>query len=174
MKLDFKLAEAYHGTTMELDGVIHALGGTYPPIDPTIHPQTIIWFNRDGTIITKEEYDIIGELDESYARYQPATKIEIGTNVTSIGEEAFTSCDKLFSVNIPSTVLSIKQFAFHSNLMLDTLIIPKTVSTIENPQFYGCPTTVTFEGRTKADVQQMTGFPWYIQSGKIICTDGTL
>ena len=82
---------------------------------PAVNPKTKITF-VDGEVV---EYDWSGEInqqtmvdaglyDNRYANWikEPQT-VEIGTNVTSIGYEAFYRCSGLASVMIPSSVTSI-------------------------------------------------------------------
>ena len=65
-------------------------------------------------------------------------KIEIGTGVGSIGNNAFTSCSSLSSITIPNTVTSIGNSAFNTCYSLSSITIPDTVTSIGNQAFYYC------------------------------------
>lgn len=116
--------------------------------EPPPNPKTIVWYN-DGSI---SSFNIIGELhQENIPNIKNAIKIDIGNTVTN---------------------LRISAFQARSNLT--TVLIPKSVKNIGKYSFVMCPAIVTFKERTKAEVQAMTDFRWYIRTNKIICTDGTL
>ena len=81
---------------------------------PVANPKTKITFT-DGT---SQEYDWSGEINiqilnnagllGSYNKWikEPQT-VEIGTKVTSIGNDIFSDCTRLTSVTIPDSVTSI-------------------------------------------------------------------
>lgn len=72
--------------------------------------------------------------------------VEIGTDVTSIGGWVFEGCASVTSVTIPANVTSIGEDAFSNSGL----------------------TSVTFEGKTLAQVQEMDNYPWGIEDTSII------
>ena len=65
-------------------------------------------------------------------------KVEIGSSVTSIGNQAFNNCYSLSSVVIPNGVTSIDNSAFNGCYSLSSVVIPNGVTSIGNQAFYNC------------------------------------
>ena len=175
---------------------------------PVANPKTKITFDNGGV----EEYDWSGEItfqtmidaglyntDYNSWMKRPQT-VEIGTQVTRIGINAFNQCMSLTNVMIPNSVMSIGEHAF-SNCMLKSITIPDSVTSIENSAFYGCNslisvtigngvtsigqeafsscyilTDVTFSGKDKATVKAMANYYWDLNRGDCVihCTDGDI
>ena len=62
----------------------------------------------------------------------------IPNNVTSIGEEAFSSCCELKSITIPNSVTSIGDFAFQRCSGLTSITLPNSVTIIGSYAFDDC------------------------------------
>ena len=92
---------------------------------------------------------------------EPQT-VEIGTNVTSIGDYAFISCIDLKSVTIPDSVTSIGTSAFFGCRGLMSVTIPSSVTSIGENAFNSCYDlmSVTFSGKDMATVQGMANYSW--------------
>jgi len=58
--------------------------------------------------------------------------------VTSIGNDAFSSCNSLTSITIPANVTSIGNSAFKDCKSLETITIPESVTSIGNSAFKDC------------------------------------
>jgi len=63
------------------------------------------------------------------------TKVVLGTNVNSIGNDAFQSCIYLASITIPTTVTSIGNGSFFRCLSLTSITIPNSVTIIGSSAF---------------------------------------
>jgi hypothetical protein len=190
------VSQAFEGTSNGLDGIIEALRGHLPPEPPPFpdHPETKVWY-EDGSI---SSFNIVGTLARN-TDMTNAVKIEIGNTVTGIAADAFSyTYSKLTSIIIPSSVLRIGNSILKNCSSLVTIIIKNGVTSIGNEAFSGCSSLtsitipnsvkfigfnafynsklviVTFEGKTKAQVQTMSNFQWGLIPGKIVCTDGTL
>lgn len=87
--------------------------------------------------------------NDSETWIKPIIQADIGNTVTNIGEAAFADSNptSLTSVTIPSSVTSIGTQAFYNCTNL---------------------TSVTFLGKTIAQVQAMTNYPWAIEDTSII------
>lgn len=150
------LSEAARGTTKELNGVIRALRGTYPPPPPP-NPKTVVYY-QNGTI---EELDLNGSVTkEQFPDDENIIKIELGTKVTEIaGSFSYDAFESLEEIIIPKTVISIGSDSLY---------------------FYRSTNIYTFLERTKADVQAMTNYPFGAgphdgyAGNTFRCTDGDL
>lgn len=120
---------------------IGALGPEPPPPAETI-------FILDNGI--EETYNIVGTLDQQWMNdngfydknnwkwIKTITQVEIGTNVTSIGERAFYDCISLTSMMIPDNVTSIGEEAFNNCRGIMSVAVGNGVTDIGYQAFMGC------------------------------------
>ena len=127
------------------------------------------------------------------------TSVEVGSNVTSIGHNAFYNCDALTTISLPDTVTSMGDRVFFDCDNFTTINIPSQMTSIGKETFKWCKvanitlpssiatlgqnlfascntlTSVTFQGKTTAQVQGMSNYSWGIRSGCVItCSNGTI
>ena len=83
--------------------------------------------------------------DNAFSSCYSLTNVTIGSSVTSIGENAFYNCSYLKSVTIPNNVGSIGWEAFGDCYDLTNVTLGSGVTSIADAAFYGCSslTTVT-------------------------------
>ena len=62
----------------------------------------------------------------------------VGSNITTIGKNAFSSCSKLKTVTIEKNVSTISDKAFDKCTSLTQIVIPSKVKKIGKQAFYGC------------------------------------
>ena len=81
----------------------------------------------------------------NYAFYtcQSLTSIIIPNSVTSIGDSAFQSCSSLTSITISNSVTSIGDSAFEYCYSLTSINIPNSVTSISNDAFINCRSIVS-------------------------------
>lgn len=99
----------------------------------------------------------------------------IPETVTSIGDDAFSYCNGLTSINIPSSVKEIRTRAFRECRQLTSVTIPEGLTTIGNEAFSGCgelkniriPSSVSsigydaFKGVGARKIEKVSNYPEY-------------
>ena len=75
--------------------------------------------------------------------------------VTQIGENAFSGCKQLLTINLPNSITKINKRAFYECTSLKNLTLPEGVTDIRDWAFFGCnsigpsitiPASVTYIG----------------------------
>ena len=89
--------------------------------------------------------------------------IEIPNSVTSIGERAFSGCSGLTSIEIPNGVTSIGESAFSGCSGLTSIEIPNGVTSIGDYAFYGCSGLTSIE--IPSGVTSIGNYTFYNCSG---------
>ena len=104
-----------------------------------------LYYNLDATNKTAEvTYSTMSINNDNYSGLItaniPASVVydEVEYSVTSIGESAFNSCERLTFVTIPNSVTSIGVLAFSFCSNLTFVTIPNSVINIENGPFTAC------------------------------------
>ena len=92
----------------------------------------------DGTVVyvstgtTFEVFDPLADATDYPTGWISADilSVVIGSNVTTIGNNAFKECTSLVSVTIPNSVTTIGANAFYQCNSLTTVVIPDSVTTL--------------------------------------------
>ena len=105
------------------------------PIDPT---WQITYTSTDGSTVTPNKTDVFGANIVSNEYKDGQGVITFDGPVTSIGEEAFWSCESLTSITIPKSVTSIGAYAFVTCCSLTSITIPNSVTSIGEAAFDDC------------------------------------
>ena len=90
--------------------------------------------------------------------------VTIGNSVTTIGNNAFSSCIALNSVTIGNSVTTIGNNAFSSCIALNSVTIGNSVATIGSSAFYACTalsTVVIPNSVTSVGLDAFSGTAWY-------------
>jgi len=90
----------------------------------------------DGELAITAIVSAIG--DNAFSTCSGLTSIEIPYGITQIGASAFEGCTSLTSIEIPSEITQIGASAFEGCTSLTSIEIPSSVNGIGNWVFYNC------------------------------------
>lgn len=97
------------------------------------YPGDVICIDRyiDG-------YKVVAIGDDAFSGCENVTSIQIPDSVTIIGDRAFDNCYALAIIEIPESVTTIGARAFNNCQSLTSITIPNSVTDIDAYTFYGC------------------------------------
>ncbi|MBO5182617.1 MAG: leucine-rich repeat domain-containing protein [Paraprevotella sp.] len=87
------------------------------------------------------ENGVLYNKDKTILLIWPAGKTDsfiIPSSVASIGDNAFSGCRGLTSINIPSSITDMGRYAFYNCNELTSVTIPSSVTSIKDGTFAGC------------------------------------
>ena len=90
-------------------------------------------FRSNGPLIYASNSD-----DRNYVYKNAIQKVELGSGVTSIDQQAFGTCCSLSNITIPNSVTSIGILAFQNCYSLSNITIPDGVTSISSNAFRNC------------------------------------
>ena len=90
-------------------------------------------------------YSVTSIGDDAFSGCDSLTSIQIPNSVTSIGSSAFSSCDSLTSIQIPNSVTSIGDYAFFHCSSLTSIQIPNSVTSIGSSVFSSCDSLTSIQ-----------------------------
>ena len=98
--------------------------------------SNVTWtLDSDGTLTISGS----GEMEESaFYGNNYIKKVVIENGVTSIGDDAFSDCARLWDITIPNSVTSIGNSAFQDCRSLTSITIPNSVTSIGDSAFGHC------------------------------------
>ena len=117
------------------DGTLTISGTNMPNYSTGSTP----WYSQRGAIknvVIENGVTSIGS--QAFSSCNSLTSITIPNSVTSIGYCAFYDCSGLTSITIPNSVTSIGIEAFEYCSSLTSVTIPNSVTSIRQQAFYGC------------------------------------
>ncbi len=127
------------------------IDGIYYILDNTNNTATVTYGTLNGTseymlfltIPSKVEYEgrnytVTSIGDNAFSGCSSLESVDISGNVMSIGYQAFAGCSSLESLIIPSEVTSIGESAFQGCSGLTSIKVPESVSSIGRFAFKGC------------------------------------
>lgn len=124
------------------------------------NPKTAVAIRLDNKRLKKIEipktifangrrYKIIGIKEKCFKNNTRITSVKIGSNVKTIGNEAFRGCKKLSSVKMGANITTIGENAFLNCKSLKKITIPSKVSKIGTSAFSGCRKLKSITIKTK-------------------------
>ena len=128
-------------------------------------------FRAISTLSSVVFEDGVEFIDESCFYSSSVKSVTFPSTITEISHDMFAFAYSVNSVNIPSGVTTINYSAFYSATGMGDMTVPSTVTSIGNNAFYNFANNtsgkITFDGRTTAQVQAMSGYPWGANTSKI-------
>lgn len=76
--------------------------------------------------------------NRNYAYSNAIRKVELGNNITSIGDNAFSGCHSLSSISMPTAINRINSYAFKNCFHMVSISIPSNVKSISDSTFSSC------------------------------------
>lgn len=120
---------------------------TIDPANPNFSSLDGVLFNKDQTTIVccpggKQgeyvlPYSVTAIGDEAFCYCESLTTVNIHSNVTSIGCDAF-ECSSITSITIPNSVTSFGTGVFSGCSSLTSVILPNSLTSIGAKTFYSC------------------------------------
>lgn len=115
-------------------------------------PNNQIWYtSSDGRVLVPNKTDGFGADIVSNTYENGKGIITFAVDVTTIGENAFASCNYLTSIVLPNSVTAIERCAFLGCQSLTNITIPDSVTDIGNAVFVGCTNLKEFKGKFASD-----------------------
>ena len=107
------------------------------------------------------EYSVTAIAPDAFKKAKKLTKVKIGSNVKTIGRNAFSGCGKLKTVSGMAAVTTIDDGAFKNDKAITAFTIGKKVKTIGKEAFSGCKklktVTIKSTGLKKAGKKAFKG-----------------
>ena len=135
--------------------------------------NTLVSYIGNATALTlpedfEDETYVIGE--NAFSSCSNLTSIEIPNSVTTIGSSAFSSCSSLTSITIPNSVTTIEQSTFSYCSSLTSIVIPNSVRTIGMYAFISCSSLTSITSHIPADKLFAPGNYAFNEIDKNSCT----
>ena len=117
-------------------------------IDGVMLDELVTEYTFDTTGIHTVKYELYDETNlgnEAFSGCGSLISIDIPDSITSIGSSAFYRCTSLTSIDIPDSVTSIGIFAFYSCRGLTSVTIPNSVTSIGQAVFTNCSSLTSID-----------------------------
>ncbi|MCM1246552.1 MAG: leucine-rich repeat domain-containing protein [Roseburia sp.] len=117
-------------------------------------PKNIQYFLSEDGVLTIQGEGEIREKDFDEVVFHDIKKIIIKEGITGIGDECFSYCTQLSSVELPESLSTIGQGAFEGCDNLEKINIPEKVGQIGKRAFFDCSSLkkiVLPDGLTKVE-----------------------
>ena len=147
------IAPIFANAQTEINGLYYHLNSSAKTAAVTSHS----YCHYSGPIVIPKSVSYNGvtykvtSIESGAFRMDGVTSVSIGSNVLSIGSEAFAGCDEMTSLTIGSRVTTIGDYAFDYCLSLKSVTIPNSVTYVGSCAFSRCSslTTVVIGSKVK-------------------------
>lgn len=119
-----------------------AKNGTVTLTKPT--KKTLKTVSIPATVtINSYKFQVTGINAKAFSKNIKLTKVTIGSNIKTIGSQAFYGCTNLKTVKFGKNVTSIGSKAFYNCKKIKTITLGNAVKSIGSQAFYGCASLQT-------------------------------
>ena len=111
--------------------------------------------------------DSVTVINQHAFRYcNSLANLEFSSNISSIGSDSFHGCTSLTSVVLPENLVELGSNVFTTCTGITEVVVPKSIASLGTTPFFGCTslTSVTFVGKTLAQVQALPLYPWALNA----------
>ncbi len=118
-------------------------------VKPTTIPNNEIWYTSVGdNVLNLKNTNAFGSEFVSHRFENGKGIITCAGDITEIGYEAFSGCDKMLTITIPNSVTAIGNNAFYQCSSLPAITLPKNLTSIGRWAFSNC------KALTKVEIPQ--------------------
>lgn len=118
---------------VEINGIYYNLNNKAKIAEVTSNPN---YYKYSGNVTIPEKvtyesnvYDVTSIGNQAFYSCNSLTSVTIPNSVTSIGKYAFAHCSQLNNVSVPTSIVSIEEWAFYFCTELPSITIPDNVTT---------------------------------------------
>lgn len=114
--------------------------------------------------------DNVTDVNQNAFRYcNNLVNLEFSNNISSIESDSFAGCTSLTSIELPEKLVKLGSNVFTGCTGIAEVVVPKSIASIGATPFFGCTslTSVTFVGKTLAQVQAIPLYPWGLNAAVI-------
>ncbi len=96
------------------------------------------WRLTNGTLVFSGDGELPYSNSWKQAQFSRATAVEVNAGITTIGDSAFATLDKVSNISLPDTVTQIRTNAFNGCTSLGAITLPANLTVLGASAFKNC------------------------------------